>query len=61
MADSEAEAQSQKQDGHRGQNEIDLRVALVDVFSAFGDLKSEIIKSNTILINLVSHKSFVKP
>ena len=50
MTDSEAEAQSQKQDGHRGQNEIDLRVALVDVFTTFGDLISEIIYNNRKLL-----------
>ena len=42
MADPEAEAQRQEEDGHGRQDEVDPRVALVDVLPPPGDLEGEI-------------------
>ena len=42
VADPQAEAQRQEDDGHGGQDEVDLWVALVDVLPAPLDLEKEI-------------------
>ena len=49
MPDAEAEAQGQEDDGHGGQDEVDLGVALVDVFPASCDLEGKNIFTYLIL------------